>query len=124
MQPSDISALLEPNTLAVGFIFAFTVLGYMVFQDWRDGKFNKKNTMPDTGDPVLNRFLQGISESMKGLQAHYNDETTALLTGLQTDHKEQFGLLRELKDRGDRNGSKLDEILKYGVPSYQAKGER
>lgn len=120
MGASNINAFFDPHTLAIGFIFAIAVIGYMIFQDWRDGKFDRnRNTIPDTGDPVLNRFLEGIAKSMQGLQAHYNDETTVLLTNIQIDHRDQFSLLRDTKAIAEKNATKLDEILKYGVPVYK-----
>lgn len=122
MEIPDFFAL-HGSDLTTAALLAFVVLGYMVFQDWRDGKFDRnKNQIPDTGDPILNRFLEGIAKSMQGLQAHYNEETTVRLTELQNEHRDQFSLLRNIKETGERNQTKIDEILKYGsyVPQPNA----
>lgn len=120
---SDLNATFDPHTLGVGFVVAIAILGYMVFQDWRDGKFNRdRMSVPETGDPVLNRFLGELAQSMGKLQAHYNDETTKVLTDLQVEHRDMFALLRKIMDIVEKNGLKADEILKYGVPVYRGVG--
>lgn len=120
MDVTDFFAL-HGSDLMTAFFLAVAVIGYMVFQDWRDGKFSKdrKVPIPVTDSPVMNRFLEELANSMKGLQAHFNDETTFLLTEIQQDTKPIPDMQKdigEILDIARNTRATQIEAMKYGVP--------
>lgn len=83
---------------------AIAVIGYLAYQDWRDGKF-KRNKAEDSDE--LTYTKENALGDMKHLRMHFNDELTPLLTDIRDGIK------------GIQN--KFDEYDKYGFPTRDCK---
>lgn len=79
---------------------AIAVIGYLGYQDWRDGKF-KKGT-PD------NTNLENMAADMSHLRLHFNDDLTRILTEMQIDQKDSTKTLNKI-------AVGQEEMMKYGV---------
>lgn len=77
-----------------------------------------------SSDPSVMKALMEISTAMSKLQSHFNDETTAVLTDIQTTLAAMQVLLTELVETIGRQDIAIREIkqtqremMKYGIPS-------
>ena len=64
------------------------LLAYIVFQDWRTGKFAKKEDQP----------IEKMQGDMNHLRLHFNDELTAVLTSMQIKQGENSEVLNDVKE--------------------------
>ena len=79
---------------------------YIIWQDWRAGKLIKGGTREVDAD---NRnVMQTMLSQMEGLTAHFNHDTTALLTEIRDGQ-------REMKECVKKSNVILAEFKEYGV---------
>jgi hypothetical protein len=82
------------------------LITYIIWQDWRNGRLIKGGTKEVNAD---NRnVMQSVLSQMEILTAHFNHDTTSLLTEIRDGQNEMRDCLKGTK-------AKLEEIQKYGV---------
>lgn len=95
---------------------ALMVLGYLAWQDWRDGRFfNKRTPSNDIGG-----VIKQMGEQMSHLKVHFNDDITRILTDMQitlvkmTEKQDEYH--KQNSDRLNRVLNNQDEAFTYGLP--------